>query len=285
MLCLALSSGHSLLIFNAALTTKERIHEIIFEADTKEGKFFDVAIMILIVLSVIVASLETVSGISLKYGAFLYLFEWIITIIFTLEYALRIYSSLRPKTYIYSFFGIVDLLSIIPTYLSLIVAGSQSLMIIRSLRLLRIFRVFKMAHYVSQSRIIILALRASKTKITVFLYFILLSVCVFGSIMYLVEGGTNSGFDSIPRSIYWAIVTLTTVGFGDIIPVTILGQFLSSILMILGYAVLAVPTGIVTTEFMRFNNKSKVSTAVCHYCSKEGHDVDAKFCKFCGNKL
>lgn len=265
--------------------TRNRIHEIIFEADTPKGKLFDVLLILLIIVSVIAASLETVQSVRQHFGELLYTIEWIVTILFTIEYALRIYASNRPKNYIFSFFGLVDLLSIIPTYLSILITGSQSLIIIRSLRLLRVFRVFKMANYVSQSRVIALSIRSSLPKITVFLYFILLAVCVFGSIMYLVEGGRNDGFDSIPRSIYWAIVTLTTVGFGDITPVTTLGQFLSALLMILGYAILAVPTGIVTSEFIRQRVENKLTTTCCKYCSREGHESDADYCKFCGNKL
>lgn len=266
-------------------STKDKLHEIIFEADTPMGKWFDIILLILILLSVITVSLETVPTFTDKYGRlFLYL-EWIFTILFTLEYILRIYTVIKPVKYMTSFFGMVDLLSILPTYLSIIVTGTQSLVIIRALRLLRVFRIFKMGHYMKQGDMILKAVKASTTKIMVFLYFIVLMVCIFGAIMYLVEGGTNPGFDSIPRSIYWSIVTLTTVGFGDITPKTDLGQFLSAILMILGYAVIAVPTGIVSSEMIKAKDDYEVSTQHCSNCSCESHDVDAIYCKKCGEIL
>ena len=264
---------------------RERLHEIIFEADTFEGKLFDELLLILIVLSVIAASIETVPQVSQDWGHVLYLTEWVFTIIFTVEYFTRIYVVLKPWKYVTSFYGVVDLLAIIPTYLSLVVAGTQSLIVIRAIRLLRVFRIFKMAHHLNSNQVILRSLKVSAPKITVFLYFIFIMVSIFGAVMYLVEGDSNPQFDSIPRSMYWAIVTLTTVGFGDITPQTFIGQFLSAIIMITGYAVIAVPTGIVTSEMITASKRKKLTTQSCRYCSAEGHDDDAKFCKFCGEVL
>ncbi len=264
---------------------KERIHEIIFEADTYEGKLFDVVLLIVIILSILVVMLETVSSFSVHYADFLFYAEWGLTIFFTMEYILRLYSVYKPMKYATSFFGIVDLLAILPTYLSLIFTGSHYLLVIRAFRLLRMFRIFKLGHHISQGEIILKSLKASIPKITVFLYFVVLMTIIFGSVMYLVEGGTNENFDSIPRSIYWSIVTLTTVGYGDISPITPLGQFLASVVMILGYVVIAVPTGIVTAEALKGTQPVDLNCQACRYCSSEGHDDDAEYCKYCGEKL
>ena len=265
---------------------KEQLHEIIFEADTSIGKLFDIIILALILLSIIVVMLESVHDFNANYHQILYYLEWILTIIFTIEYFLRIYSVYKPLKYITSFFGIVDLLAILPTYLSIIFVGTQYLLVIRALRLLRMFRIFKLGHYVNQGKIILKSLKASIPKITVFLYFVILMVIIFGSIMYLIEGSTNKNFDNIPRSVYWAIVTLTTVGYGDIAPITPLGQFLASMVMIMGYAVIAVPTGIISAEIIQnATNSNKVMTQSCRYCSKDGHEADAKYCKYCGEIL
>lgn len=265
---------------------KEQLHEIIFEADTRIGKIFDIIILALILLSIIVVMLESVHDFNAKYHNILYYLEWTLTIIFSIEYFLRIYSVYKPIKYITSFFGVVDLLAILPTYLSLIFVGTQYLLVIRALRLLRMFRIFKLGHYVIQGRIILKSVKASIPKITVFLYFVILMVIIFGSIMYLIEGSANKNFDNIPRSVYWAIVTLTTVGYGDIAPITPLGQLLASMVMILGYAVIAVPTGIVSAEIIQNStNRNKVMTQSCRYCSKDGHDADAEFCKYCGEIL
>ena len=265
---------------------RERLHEVIFEADTKEGKMFDVILLIAILTSVIIVIMESVPSYQEKYGTFFTVLEWMFTIFFTVEYSLRLYAVRKPIKYAKSFFGVIDLLSILPTYLSLIFAGTHSLMIVRGLRLLRVFRIFKLASFLSEGQVIIAALKASRAKISVFVVFILIMVSIFGSIIYLVEGSQNgSQFDSIPRSIYWAIVTLTTVGYGDISPVTPFGQFIASIIMISGYAIIAVPTGIVTTAAMsqaESNRHKKVSTQSCRYCSAEGHDEDAVHCKYCG---
>lgn len=264
---------------------KERVHRIIFESDTYYGKFFDVLLLILIVLSVILVALETVASIHDNWGKYFLIAEWTMTVIFTLEYVLRIWSTHKPMKYVTSFFGIIDLISIVPTYLSVILTGAHSLMVIRILRLLRIFRVFKMARYLAAGEYIVRSIRLSASKITVFLFFIILMVCIFGAVMYLVEGSINPAFDSIPRSIYWAIVTLTTVGYGDISPMTPLGQMVASLIMIMGYGVIAVPTGIVSTEMAKVKVRELISSEVCRWCSREGHESDAIFCKFCGHSL
>jgi len=265
---------------------KEKLHEIIFEADTKAGKTFDIILMVLILLSVFVVLLESVPQYHDKYINTFIALEWIFTIFFTVEYALRLYCVYKPRKYALSFFGIVDLLSIIPTYLSLLITGTQYLIVIRALRLLRVFRIFKLVKFLNEGNIIIRALIKSRAKILVFMLFILLMVTILGSIMYLIEGEKNPEFDSIPRSIYWAIVTLTTVGYGDISPDTTLGQMIASFVMLLGYAVLAVPTGIVSAELVKDNIKrAKTNTQFCRYCAREGHEDDAKFCKYCGEIL
>ncbi|MBT9437710.1 MAG: ion transporter [Desulfobacterales bacterium] len=262
---------------------RETLHEIIFEADTPAGKLFDIILIVSIVLSVIVVMLDSVSTIRNSYGGFLVLSEWFFTFLFTIEYFFRLSCVGRPFKYATSFFGIVDLLAIIPTYLSLFLPGSQFLIVIRILRLLRIFRVFKLVQYLVEIRVLNQALRASLRKIIVFLFTVFALVIIFGSMMYVIEGEQN-GFTSIPRSIYWSIVTLTTVGYGDISPKTGFGQALAAVIMIIGYAIIAVPTGIVTTEIARAAGR-KVSTQACRVCSAEGHDIDAKYCKDCGAKL
>lgn len=264
---------------------KEKIHEIIFEADTKEGKLFDVVLLIAILASVIIVMLESVPQYGETYSELFFYLEWFFTILFSIEYILRLYSVYRPMKYVTSFFGIIDLLSILPAFLGLVFAGSHSLMIVRGFRLIRVFRIFKLGNFMNEGRIIIAALQASKAKIMLFMIFVLILVSFFGSIMYLVESKTNAGFDSIPRSVYWAIVTLTTVGYGDISPQTTLGQFIASIIMIAGYAIIAVPTGIVTNEVMNAGKKSSVSNQSCRYCSLEGQDLDAIYCKHCGERL
>lgn len=259
-------------------------HEIIFEADTYAGKAFDVALILSILVSVFVVMADSVSGIQAKYGAILYFMEWFFTLLFTIEYGLRLVCIGRPAKYATSFFGIVDLLAILPTYLSLFVPGSQYLIVIRVLRLLRIFRVLKLAQYLGEADFLLNALAASRRKITLFLFAVLTLVVILGSAMYVVEGEEN-GFSNIPISIYWAIVTLTTVGYGDISPQTVLGQTLASMVMILGYAIIAVPTGIVSAQIAKTSHEKKVSTQACQECSAEGHDPDASHCKYCGSKL
>ncbi len=266
---------------------RQQLFDIIFEANTPLGKKFDVGILVLIVLSVILVMLESVESIQLAVPRFFTVMEWIITIFFTLEYVLRIWLVKRPWKYIFSFYGIVDLLAILPAYLSPFFGNTQYLLTIRALRLLRVFRILKMAKYILEGEILVKAIRASRRKLTVFIFAVLTVVMITGSLMYVVEGAANSGFTSIPRSIYWAIVTVTTVGYGDISPVTPLGQFLSSVLMITGYAVIAVPTGIVSVEIAQVTDelKNKSHTEVCPSCGKEGHDMDAIHCKYCGHTL
>jgi voltage-gated potassium channel len=259
------------------------LHEVIFEADTRLGKGFDVLLIVSILASVIAVMLDSIGAVQSHYGSLLYGIEWLFTIIFTVEYLLRLMCVGRPLKYAGSFYGVVDLLSIIPTYVSLFLPGSQYLLVIRILRILRIFRILKLVPYLGEARLLMKALRASSHKIAVFIYTVMTLVVIFGSLMYVIEGGAN-GFTSIPRSIYWAIVTLTTVGYGDISPQTVLGQTLASMVMILGYAIIAVPTGIVTVEMSRAFGR-KVSTQVCPECSAEGHDADARHCKFCGAVL
>jgi len=262
---------------------RTKIYEVIFEADTPSGKLFDVLLIVAILLSVTVVFLESIEVLKNDYGQIFFALEWGFTILFTIEYFLRIISVNKPLRYIFSFYGIIDFLSIAPTYLSLIIVGSQYLLAIRILRLLRVFRVFKLTHLLTQSNILVGALKASRAKIAVFLFAVLTSVVVIGAIIYVVEGPEN-GFTSIPVSMYWAIVTLTTVGYGDISPQTPLGQFIASIVMILGYAIIAVPTGIVSVEIANAAKK-QITTQVCPNCLSEGHDKDATHCKYCGSKL
>lgn len=262
---------------------RDRLHEIIFEADTPVGKLFDVVLICSIILSVTVVLLDSIVVVRARYGDLLYAAEWFFTILFTIEYILRLITVRSPLKYAISFFGLVDLLAILPTYLSLFLPGSQYLLTIRVLRLLRIFRVFKLATYVSEAQLIITALQASRRKISVFLFSVINIVIIIGSLMYVVEGAEN-GFVSIPTSIYWAIVTLTTVGYGDISPQTPLGQVIASMVMIIGFSIIAVPTGIVTAELTQAA-KNRVSTRACPACSLEGHDYDAKHCKYCGAHL
>jgi voltage-gated potassium channel len=261
-----------------------RLYEIIFEADTIAGKTFDLTILSCIVASVLVIMLESMTEVKASIGSTLRTLEWIFTIIFTIEYLARLYVVINKRNYIFSFFGIIDLLSILPTYVGIFFVGAHSLMIIRVLRILRIFRILKLTRFVGEGQNLAQALRASRHKITVFLVTILTSVIIFGAIMYLVEGPEH-GFTSIPRSIYWAIVTMTTVGYGDIAPQTALGQTIASVIMIMGYGIIAVPTGIVSAEMVNMKRLERISGQVCPHCLKEGHDVDAVYCKYCSGKL
>lgn len=264
---------------------RHRMHEVIFEADTPMGKAFDVVLLIVIVVSVIVVMLDSVADIHADYRRPLLAAEWIITILFTVEYLARLICIGRPLRYAFSFYGVVDLLAVLPTYLSLFVGGAQSLLVIRALRLIRIFRVFKLSRYLSETRALLVALRETRVRITVFLAVVLIMVLIIGSVMYLIEGeAPDSQFTSIPQSVYWAIVTMTTVGYGDIAPQTVLGQFLAAAVMILGYAIIIVPIGVFSAEMMA-ERKRGVSTQACLHCSKEGHDMDAQFCKYCAGKL
>ncbi|GAB6084063.1 ion transporter [Desulfuromonas carbonis] len=262
---------------------RQTLHEVIFEADTPAGKTFDVLLIFSILGSVAAVMLDSVATIRTSYGPLLTAAEWFFTLLFSIEYLLRLVCVGKPLRYARSFYGIVDLLAILPTYLSLLLPGSHYLLVIRILRILRIFRVFKLVQYLSEARMLGQALRASGRKIVVFLFTVLTLVIIFGSLMYLIEGEA-SGYTSIPRSIYWTIVTLTTVGYGDISPQTGLGQSLASLIMICGYGIIAVPTGIVTVEMSRSFSRS-VSTQACPACGGEGHDADAVHCKFCGAAL
>jgi voltage-gated potassium channel len=263
---------------------RDRLHEIIFGADTPAGKAFDVVLLILIIASVLAVVLESVSRIHHEYGPWLRAFEWAVTIAFTIEYLLRLYCVDKPWRYARSFYGIVDLLAIVPTYLSLFLPGAQSLLVIRGLRLLRVFRVLKLVHFVGEASELMTALRASTRKIIVFLGAVLTIVVIVGSAMYLIEGAEH-GFENIPVSIYWAIVTMTTVGYGDMAPQTALGKTLASMIMILGYGIIAVPTGIVSVELAGVTRKKAVTGRACPGCGGHGHDSDADYCKFCGTEL
>lgn len=263
---------------------RDKLYEIIFHSDTKAGKDFDVILLITIVLSVLIVMLDSVDELHTRYTQIFIYAEWIFTILFTLEYFTRIIISRKPLDYVKSFYGIIDLLSILPTYLSLVIAGSHYLLVIRILRMLRIFRILKLSRYLRASQVLQISLRQSKYKIIVFLEVVIATVVIMGSFMYLIEGPEH-GFNSIPKSIYWAIVTLTTVGFGDITPQTILGQFFASIIMILGYSIIAVPTGIISAEMLRAERPGKSKVCRCPSCDHKSHDSDAVYCKFCGTEL
>jgi len=262
---------------------RARLHEIIFESKTPDGKTFDVGLLCAIVVSVLAVMLESVASIRAEYGPQLRAVEWGFTILFTAEYALRLYSVRKPLRYVLSFYGLVDLMALLPTYLSVLIPGAHSLLVVRVLRLLRIFRVLRLVGFLGEAHVLLTALRTSRRKITVFLGGVLSTVVIMGALMYLIEGEA-SGFDSIPRGMYWAIVTMTTVGYGDIAPQTVPGQFIASALMILGYGVLAVPTGIVSVE-LAHATRAAINPEACPGCGAEGHDLDADYCKHCGTKL
>ena len=261
---------------------KQRLHEIIYEADTRSGKLFDVILLIAILASILFVMLESIQSIDEAYGSYLDIAEWVITILFSLEYMLRIITVKKPWKYIFSFYGIIDLLSTIPKYVSLILIDSHNLAVLRALRLLRIFRILKITRYIGASNRLLIALKSSRAKISVFLLFVFILCIILGTIMYMIEGAEN-GFTSIPRSVYWAIVTLTTVGYGDIAPVTALGQLIASAIMILGYAIIAIPTGIVGSEMMNANIHT--NTQSCPNCMRDSHQDGAIFCYHCGDKL
>lgn len=258
------------------------LYETIFESDTPAGRTFDVVLLGLILLSLVSVSLESVEEIHARHGVTLWRIEYALTAIFTIEYAARLFAHPRPFVYARSFFGIVDLLSILPTWIGLFVPGAQAFVLVRILRILRIFRVLKLTRFVREGDVLRMALRASLPKILVFLISILCTVTICGATMYLIEG-PGSQFTSIPTGIYWAIVTLTTVGYGDVVPTTTAGHFMASMIMVLGYGVIAVPTGIITAELGRASRP--VSGQCCSRCSLEGHDADARHCKRCGASL
>jgi len=262
---------------------RDRLHEIVFEADTPEGRLFDLLLLIAIVSSGGVVLLESVAAVRARVGPTLRALEWGFTILFTIEYALRLFSVRQPLRYARSMFGLIDLVAILPTYLSLVLPGAQNLLVVRLLRLLRVFRVLKLAEYLHESRTLMQALRASRRKIAVFLLAVVTIVVVVGTLMYVIEGEQH-GFTSIPISIYWAVVTLTTVGYGDLAPATTLGRMLAVLLMLTGYGIIAVPTGIVTVELTRAYTQP-ISTQACPACGIGGHEHDAVYCRRCGTKL
>ena len=266
------------------MTSRDRIRIIIFEADTKAGRRFDVTLIGLILLSVLTVMLDSVPQINAEYGQQLYYAEWFFTLLFTVEYAVRLWCIEHSWRYAKSFYGVVDLLSVLPTYLSLWLPGAQFFLAVRILRVLRVFRVLRMVRYVGEAELISQALAASRRKITVFVASVLALMVIFGALMYVVEGGTNPAFASIPHSIYWAVTTMTTVGYGDITPNTPLGQSLASFIMIMGYGIIAVPTGIVTLELNEANRR-QANTRTCSDCSAEGHSREASYCWRCGAPL
>lgn len=261
-----------------------RLHETIYESNTVSGKIFDVSLLVLIFASILIVIFDSIQEWHAEYGELFNILEWIITIIFTIEYILRLISIRQPFKYIFSFLGIIDLLAIIPSYLSIFIAGSESLLVFRALRLLRVFRIFKLVRFISEMRFLGVAMKGSLRKISIFMLIVLMLVIILGSVMYLVEKGEN-GFTSIPESIYWAIVTITTVGYGDITPATTVGKFVASLIMLIGYGIIAVPTGIITTEMALAAKDRGHTHEVCPRCGREGHDADARFCKHCGEKL
>ncbi|WP_294821291.1 ion transporter [uncultured Flavobacterium sp.] len=261
---------------------RRKLHTVVYEADTPAGKFFDLSLIAIILISVTAVMLESVAPIKIKYGYELAVVEWVVTIFFTFEYIARIIAVKRPWHYIFSFYGIVDLLATLPKYIGLLFPGTGFLIAIRAIRLLRIFRILKLVHFVGASNQLAAAIKKSRVKIAVFLFSVIVLCIILGTLMYMIEG-PESGFTSIPTSIYWTIVTLTTVGFGDITPVTPLGQFLSMLIMILGYGIIAVPTGLVTAQFI--TTKPHENTQVCSNCNADHHRDDARFCYNCANKL
>ena len=263
---------------------RKRMHEVIFEADTPSGKAFDVLLLAAILLSVLVVMLESVVGIRRDHGGLLQSAEWLFTGLFTVEYGLRLLCVRSPWRYARSFFGVVDLLAILPTYVSLLLPGSQTLIVIRALRLLRVFRIFKLAQFLSEATALRRALWESRAKMTVFLTTVLTIVVIMGAAMHLVEGPEN-GFTSVPQSVYWAIVTITTVGYGDISPQTPLGKVLATLMMIVGYSLIVVPTGIITAELAQQEHHTPITTQSCPSCMREGHAPDAVYCRHCGRKL
>jgi len=265
---------------------RSRLFTVIFEHDTLAGRIFDISLLTLIFSSLVLVMVQSIPSINARYHDQLLTAEWTITGLFTIEYVLRLVSVKRPGKYATSFYGVIDLLSIIPTYLSLFLPQSQYLLVIRSLRLMRVFRIFKLTQFVREGSTIVLAMKASAKRIMVFLIFVLLMTIVLGSTVYVVESPHNPTFSTIPQSVYWCIVTITTVGYGDISPVTPMGKFLASLIMLLGYAVIAVPTGIVTVALTKTSQDAeKLSGQTCPACAAAGHDPDARFCKYCGSPL
>jgi len=266
------------------LSWQQRLHEVIYESNTAAGKAFDVSLLLCIFVSIIVVMLDSVQSLHTKYGHTFFILEWVLTGLFTIEYILRLICIKRPWQYVTSWLGIIDLLAIIPSYLSIFFAGAQSLLVFRALRLLRIFRIFKLTQFLTEMQFLKSAISSSLKKIAIFMLVVLALVVILGSIMYLIEGKKN-GFASIPESIYWAVVTITTVGYGDVSPGTPLGKFVAAVIMFIGYGIIAVPTGIVTNEMVNAVRLKREHRETCPACGLEGHDNDARFCKRCGEKL
>ncbi|RYD52718.1 MAG: ion transporter [Sphingobacteriales bacterium] len=263
---------------------RKRLHDVIYETNTRAGRVFDVSLLLFTVTSTLVVVLDSVPEYHQRFGRSFLQLEWIFTFIFTIEYILRLLVIRRPIRFILSPLGIIDLLAILPSYLSIVVPGAQSLLVLRALRLLRIFRIFKLTHYIDEAQFLTQAIRRSLRKIAIFMLTVVTITIILGSVMYLVEG-EQAGFTSIPTSIYWAVVTITTVGYGDIAPLTALGKFIASVMMLIGYGIIAVPTGILTSEISNIVRTKGQSTEVCPSCGREGHDSDARYCKWCGSKL
>jgi voltage-gated potassium channel len=261
-----------------------RLHEIIYESNTRAGKAFDVSLLVAIFTSIIIVMLDSVASVRAHHGQLFTRLEWFYTILFTIEYILRLISIRKPWRYVFSLLGLIDLLSLIPSYLSIVIPGAQSLLVFRALRLLRVFRIFKLGEFLTEINFLTTALKGSLRKISIFLLTVLTLTVILGSIMYLVEEREN-GFTNIPESIYWAIVTITTVGYGDISPVTPLGKFVASVVMLIGYAIIAVPTGIITHDIALAARSKKELPESCPSCGRESHDSDALFCKYCGSSL
>ena len=260
------------------------MHEVIFESNTTAGKAFDICLLVSILTSIAVVMFDSISSFHIRYERIFFILEWGFTILFTIEYLLRLICIKKPLRYVFSFLGLVDLLSILPMYLSIFLAGAQSLLVFRALRLLRIFRIFRLSHFLSEMSFLREAIKSSIKKIAIFMLVVIAIVIILGSIMYIVESD-ESGFTSIPESIYWAIVTITTVGYGDMTPITPAGKLIASLIMLIGYCIIAVPTGIITTEIALMSRAEKKGTESCPGCGKEGHDSNAVFCKYCGERL
>jgi len=268
------------------LSWKRKLYFIVHDTSTPKGKKFNIILFGLIIISVIYVLLESIDSIDKKYHALMVISEWIITILFTAEYILKVISLDKPKKYVLSFYGIIDLLSTLPLYLSYFFSGGSALIALRALRLLRVFRILKLVQFIGEANILTKAIKASRLKIGVFIYVVLIMCVIMGSIMYIVEEEANSGFSSIPKSIYWTIVTITTVGYGDIAPSTNLGQVIASFIMIMGYGIIAIPTGIVTSEMTKTKERANAHKPyVCHSCGATNHPVEAKYCHSCTTKL
>ena len=261
-----------------------RLHEIIYESNTRAGKAFDIALLFAIFTSIIVVMIDSVQSIHNAHGKLLYYLEWTFSILFTIEYILRLVSIKQPWRYVFSPLGIIDLVALIPSYLSIFFVGAQTLLVFRALRLLRVFRIFKLSRFLTEIDFLTVALKGSLRKISIFLFTVLTLTIILGSVMYLVERREN-GFSNIPESIYWAIVTITTVGYGDISPATPMGKFVASVVMLIGYAIIAVPTGILTHDIAVASSKKSQKPESCPGCAREGHDTDANYCKYCGSGL